>query len=187
MPKRKRSSSHPTSCWVTVHKKRRKTRSPSLSAVGDDVRESSLSLKSSSKGRRPSIPKSASKLLPDINDQLLFLDLMSRCKRPRSKMEWRLMAQCFIPKGSLSNNAITGRTLHDFYGILVQNDCIEDDQFEPKWSSLEEGVVDLDIDFASNRYQTARCKFPAKSKGSISHTQTHQTHKHNRFFACKTC
>ena len=103
-----------------------------------------------------SIPKSALKLLPSVDDQLLLLDLLSRCKRPRTKMDWELMAQCFV------GDAMTGRTLYDFYGILVENGCVEDGEFEGEWHSEREGVVHLDIDFASSRYQRARCKFMHK-------------------------
>ena len=103
-----------------------------------------------------SIPRSALKLLPSINDQLLLLDLLSRSKRPRTKMEWELMAQCFI------DDAVSGQTLYDFYAILVESGCVDDGDFGGKWQSEREGVVHLDIDCASNRYQRARSKFVDK-------------------------
>ena len=68
--------------------------------------------------KKPLIPKDGINILSNIHEQLLFFNLLSKCKTPTNDNDWELMSKCFI------NTNINGHKLKTFHDILIKNETI---------------------------------------------------------------
>ena len=181
MSKRKRGTTNDTS-RPNKRRRKNKTNSPSLSSRDESVESSnnnnnnnknillSTNNKLPQRGKKQICPKAAFQQLPKQQDHLLFFNLLSKTKRPKTKFEWDLMAQTFIHNGS---NKVNGQTLYNFYKVLCENGSIHDKEFVDSYKNNKNNknkpditeykmTINCNIDFSSKLYQTAYSKFMQK-------------------------